>query len=282
MFSSIGARGTIGTRHSSLYGGMQGLLYGKTVSRPEGIDVSIIAAATHDGSSSSSRKGKGHRVRSRSSLALDMQTGGSPSFDSLGGPSTTGFLSQSRYRALVLDPGMQPIDVVNWQRALVLDMLAKVEVLEYYQDVTVNSVSAEFFLPAVLMAKQVGKNASKFARVPLNRRNIMIRDNLTCQYCGTKPSRGKLMGGLTLDHIVPQCRGGENSWTNLVTACGPCNTRKGHQSLKELKWKLMSVPKEPSPFDLTMQLAMLGLGPVSDIPEEWSNYLFSSGSESED
>ena len=69
------------------------------------------------------------------------------------------FVSRSRYRALVLDPGMQPIDVVNWQRALVLDMLAKVEVLEYYQDVTVNSVSAEFFLPAVLMAKKVGRNA---------------------------------------------------------------------------------------------------------------------------
>lgn len=118
------------------------------------------------------------------------------------------FVSRSRYRALVLDPGMQPIDVVNWQRALVLDMLAKVEVLEYYQDVTVNSVSAEFFLPAVLMAKKVGRNASKFSRVPLNRRNIMIRDNLTCQYCGKKPSRGKLMGGLTLDHIVPQSRNG--------------------------------------------------------------------------
>ena len=118
------------------------------------------------------------------------------------------FLSHSRYRALVLDPGMQPIDVVNWQRALVLDMLAKVEVLEYYPDVTVNSVSAEFFLPAVLMAKKVGRNASKFSRVPLNRRNIMIRDNLTCQYCGKKPSRGKVMSGLTLDHIVPQCRNG--------------------------------------------------------------------------
>jgi hypothetical protein len=80
-----------------------------------------------------------------------------------------------------------------------------------------------------------------------------------------------------------QNRGGENSWTNLVTACGPCNTRKGHQSLKELKWKLMSAPKEPSPFDLTMQLAMLGLGhgSLGDIPEEWSSYLFSSGSESD-
>ncbi len=234
------------------------------------------------------------------------------------------FVSQSRYRALVLDPGMQPIDVVNWQRALVLDMLAKVEVLEYYQGVTVNSVSAEFFLPAVLMAKKVGRNASKFSRVPLNRRNIMIRDNLTCQYCGKKPSRGKVMSGLTLDHIVPQCRNGgvralgvvalpvvsvlrppgsprppvrhsdllvvspllalQNTWTNLVTACSACNTRKADRLLSELNsMKLLSTPKEPSPFDLTMQLAMLGLGHghLSDIPEEWSNYLFLSGEDSD-
>jgi len=194
------------------------------------------------------------------------------------------FVSRSRYRALVLDPGMQPIDVVNWQRALVLDMLAKVEVLEYYQDVTVNSVSAEFFLPAVLMAKKVGRNASKFSRVPLNRRNIMIRDNLTCQYCGKKPSRGKLMGGLTLDHIVPQSRNGGNTWTNLVTACSACNTRKADRLLSELKsMKLLSTPKEPSPFDLTMQLAMLGFGhsQLDDIPEEWSNYLFTSGEDSD-
>ena len=217
-------------------------------------------------------------MRSRSSLALDMQTD-----DHRQPTSSSAFLSQSSYRALVLDPAFRPIDVVNWQRALVLDMLAKVEVLEYYQDVTVNSVSAEFFLPAVLLVKEVGKCASKFSRVPLNRRNIMIRDNLTCQYCGKTP-RGKLTGGLTLAHIVPQCKGGENSWTNLVTACGPCNTRKGHQSLKELKWKLMSQPKEPSPFDQVMQLAMLGVGygNLSDIPEEWGNYLFSSsGSESD-
>ena len=78
--------------------------------------------------------------------------------------SSSAFLSQSSYRALVLDPAFRPIDVVNWQRALVLDMLAKVEVLEYYQDVTVNSVSAEFFLPAVLLVKEVGKCASKIGR----------------------------------------------------------------------------------------------------------------------
>ena len=269
----IATRVSLCSRNPAMFGSIKGL--GKAP-QPSGrtprFNARVVINGAHDAGHNASRKGKGHRVRSRSSMALEMATD----------HAQTPFLSLGRYRALVLDPGMQPIDIVNWQRALVLDMLAKVDVLEYYQDVSVHSVSAEFFLPAVLMAKQVGKNASKFTRVPLNRRNIMIRDNLTCQYCGKKPGKGKgNIAGLTLDHVVAQSKGGENSWTNLVTACGPCNTRKGHQSLKELRWKLLSTPKEPSPFDLTMQLAMLGMSNLSDIPEEWSNYLFGSGSDTD-
>ena len=197
------------SRYSSIRGRVESFTVKTSRVRIQSATVITVAAQE--------RKAKGRRVRSRSSLAtqgmaMDMQT------DQVQTP----FLSQSRYRALVLDPGMQPIDVVNWQRALVLDMLAKVEVLEYYQGVTVNSVSAEFFLPAVLMAKQVGRNASKFSRVPLNRRNIMIRDNLTCQYCGKKPSRGKVTNGLTLDHIVPQCRGGVR-WLVGEATCRWCS-----------------------------------------------------------
>ena len=84
---------------------------------------------------------------------------------------------------------------------------------------------------------------------------------------------------ITMLMIPPQ-----NTWTNLVTACSACNTRKADRLLSELKsMKLLSTPKEPSPFDLTMQHAMLGLGHghLDEIPEEWSNYLFSSGEDSD-
>ena len=38
---------------------------------------------------------------------------------------------------------------------------------------------------------------------------------------------------LTLDHVQARVRGGDRSGGNLVTACAPCNTRKGHRRLAE-------------------------------------------------
>lgn len=181
----------------------------------------------------------------------------------------------SRYRALVLDASYRPIDVVNWQRAIVLDLLQKADVLEYY-DYTVNSVSEQFFVPAVIKAKRCGKHLGRFGRVPLNRRNIMLRDGLKCQYCGKKGG-----SNLTLDHVIPQSKGGPNTWQNLVTACGPCNTKKGDSTLRQLRWKLLSQPKEPSPWDMGIILASLGMNNLESVPEEWSTYLFSSGSDTD-
>ena len=106
----------------------------------------------------------------------------------------------SRYRALILDSSYRPIDVVNWQRAICMDLLSKADVLEYY-DATVSSVSAEFFLPAVMRARTYlsGRKVGRLGRVTLNRRNILLRDNFSCQYCGRRGS-----SGLTLDHVIPQ------------------------------------------------------------------------------
>lgn len=180
----------------------------------------------------------------------------------------------SRYRALVLDSAYRPIDVVHWQRAICMDVLQKVDVLEYY-DYTINSVKEQFFLPAVMRARWYGGNTTRLNRVPLSRRNIMIRDECMCQYCGSKSN-------LTLDHVIPQSKGGPNSWTNLVTACSPCNTKKGDKTLKQLKWKLAKQPKEPSPWELTQVLAAVGVGDVKSVPPEWASYLFQGDFSSEE
>lgn len=195
-------------------------------------------------------------------------------------PLTSGSLERSplqilsRYRALVLDSAYRPIDVVNWQRAVCLDLLDKADVLEYY-DATISSVSEEFFLPAVMRTRWYAGRLGRLNRVPLNRRNVMLRDGLTCQYCG------KAGGDLTLDHVIPQSKGGPNTWDNLVAACAPCNTKKGDSTLRQLRWKLAKKPKEPSPFELNIVLAGLGVGDVKKIPAEWSSYLFSSNSDDE-
>lgn len=47
--------------------------------------------------------------------------------------------------------------------------------------------------------------------------------------------------------LLPQSKGGRNTWENLVACCSTCNSRKGDKSLEQLGWKLNSKPTEPSP-----------------------------------
>ncbi len=87
---------------------------------------------------------------------------------------------------------------------------------------------------------------SRFGRVPpravkFNRRNIYMRDNYTCQYCGNKPVKEHL----TIDHILPKSRGGKSSWENIVLACQSCNTRKSDHLPEEIGMKLRRPPKRP-------------------------------------
>lgn len=73
-----------------------------------------------------------------------------------------------------------------------------------------------------------------------NRRNLLLRDDGTCQYCGkTMPS-----AQLSVDHVVPTSRGGaSNSWENQVIACRRCNGRKGNRLLSEAGMRLIRPPR---------------------------------------
>jgi 5-methylcytosine-specific restriction endonuclease McrA len=55
------------------------------------------------------------------------------------------------------------------------------------------------------------------------RDHIFERDHFRCVYCAEVYPADTL----TVDHVEPRARGGDNSAGNLVTACRGCNTRKG-------------------------------------------------------
>ena len=57
---------------------------------------------------------------------------------------------------------------------------------------------------------------------PVRRMAIYLRDGFTCAYCGTDLT-GSAPSGVTLDHLVPRCKGGTHDSANLVTACARCN-----------------------------------------------------------
>jgi 5-methylcytosine-specific restriction endonuclease McrA len=78
-------------------------------------------------------------------------------------------------------------------------------------------------------------------RVRFNRRNIFLRDNFACQYCGARPPRDEL----TLDHVVARARGGASTWGNVVVACVACNMKKGSRLLEQTHLNLRRTPKRP-------------------------------------
>jgi 5-methylcytosine-specific restriction endonuclease McrA len=77
--------------------------------------------------------------------------------------------------------------------------------------------------------------------VRLTRRNLMLRDEHQCQYCGRRPN----VRDLNLDHVLPRCRGGGDSWENLVVSCRQCNLRKGRRTPDEAGMRLLRLPQRP-------------------------------------
>ena len=119
---------------------------------------------------------------------------------------------------------------------------------EPHQD-WVRSVHFEIQVPRVLRLLHYDRVPKQ--RVRLNRRNIFARDSNHCQYCGKRFATSEL----SLDHIVPTCRGGDTRWENLVCACVRCNVRKGGRTPQEAGIKLIKKPVRPkrSPL-LTIKL----------------------------
>jgi 5-methylcytosine-specific restriction endonuclease McrA len=110
----------------------------------------------------------------------------------------------------------------------------------------------------------------EYRRIPhqtraLSRKNILMRDRYTCQYC----LRSSPAIELTLDHVVPRSRAGETTWENLVACCHQCNNRKGNRTPDESGMKLVRAPR---PFSLHTSRHLMRLLGKSD--DQWRKYLF--------
>ena len=112
-----------------------------------------------------------------------------------------------------------PLSVVGWQDAIRYLYTEKVDVLAWYEDWTVRSTSWSTRVPAVIMLREYQKPKRNMR---LTKRNIFLRDQYRCQYCGTPVKESEA----TLDHVHPGSLGGKNTWENLTTACKPCNWNK--------------------------------------------------------
>jgi 5-methylcytosine-specific restriction endonuclease McrA len=161
-------------------------------------------------------------------------------------------------RVLVLNQNYEPMSVCSARRAVVLLYLEKAEMVERNHEF-IHSVSMKIPLPSIVRLSNLVHIPRK--RVLLNRKNIIKRDNHKCQYCGTHD------GPVTVDHILPKDRGGQDSWENLVCACMDCNTRKRNQTPREAGMPLIRKPKKPGYIFFIQHFV--------GIPDErWKPYLF--------
>ena len=165
-------------------------------------------------------------------------------------------------RTLLLTPWMAPQKVIPWERAVVLVVLGKVDVLEQY-DEAIRSPSLELRTPAVVRLKKAGRATKQSVR--FSRINVYTRDGFRCQYCGEK----KEMRELNYDHVVPRHRGGKTAWENIVTSCYACNDRKGSRTPEEAGMTLRRKPFKPS----SLPVASVLPARRSEMPEAWLPYL---------
>ena len=111
-------------------------------------------------------------------------------------------------------------------------------VIEYYETY-VNSTHSQYKVPKVFQVKGITKKNG--LNIKPTRHNIFKRDDYTCAYCGIQFNHKDL----TLEHIIPKCQGGNNSWKNLISACSTCNNKKGARTPIQANMPLLFKPKIP-------------------------------------
>ena len=152
---------------------------------------------------------------------------------------------------LVLNQDYRALTITSVQRAIVLVLLQKAELVESESGRYVRSPTTHVPWPSIVRLKA-------FVRVPY----VMRRDRGRCQYCGSRDR-------LTIDHVFPKSRGGKDTWENLVAACVPCNNRKGDRTPEEAGYELARKPFRPS-------YVMYIRDFVGTMDDAWKPYLFLS------
>ncbi len=164
-------------------------------------------------------------------------------------------------KILVLNSTYEPLQFCAAKRAILLVLTGRAEKIES-DGFVVRSPSMAFKLPTVIRVLNRVRRVKKKS-VAFSKKNILRRDNYTCQYCGERDHP------LTVDHIIPKSRGGKTSWANIVVACKPCNLQKGSRTAVEAGMKILKKPSRP---DCNYLAFTIPSGPQSHI-DAWGKYL---------
>ena len=159
----------------------------------------------------------------------------------------------------MLNQTYEPLAICTVKKAIILIVLEKAQIIVTNNHKFIYSVKKNFPIPSVIRLNNY--ISRPFKKVILSRKNVLRRDGYKCAYCG----RSDLQ--LTIDHVIPKSKGGEDVWENMVAACLPCNNKKGDRTLSEANLILKINPYHPNHL-------MFILNNFGRINELWKPYLF--------
>jgi 5-methylcytosine-specific restriction endonuclease McrA len=182
-------------------------------------------------------------------------------------------------KCLVLNADYSVLGIVDWKKALT--WLFKygdvkhpsIEIIDFYKDDFIQGVNNKKFpIPAVIKTSKYFRLQD--CRVNFSRKNLFIRDNYSCQYCGIQED----INNLTYDHVIPKSSwkgkmGSPTCWTNIVTACVTCNRKKGNRTPQQANMPLKNLPISPKKSSRYLPITHFLVKIRSEIPSEWAIYL---------
>lgn len=160
-----------------------------------------------------------------------------------------------RFSILILNADMTPLSITTLRKGFKLVWKGRAEILEMDES-PIYTENIAYDRPNVIRLLEYVH--VPFRRVKVSKTNIYKRDKMKCVYCGSQRD-------LTLDHVTPRCKGGKNTWENLVTCCFKCNKRKGNRTVESANMQLSYVPFYPSQYYYMKYM-------TSDFDKRWEKF----------
>lgn len=183
---------------------------------------------------------------------------------------------QNNKRTLVLNADYCAMSLIPIRKALELsiknqyDPSKGLQAIDYYDEKILSCGGRYFPFPSVVRSPKYIRPKGK--KIPFSRKNVFLRDNMTCMYCGIQDITGRT---LTYDHVIPKAIWKRQNhtltptnWLNIITSCIKCNRKKGNRTPKQANMQLAIEPFEPNPHN-----HLLGFSPWMKIHESWEVYL---------
>jgi 5-methylcytosine-specific restriction endonuclease McrA len=153
-----------------------------------------------------------------------------------------------------------PLSLWPWQTAIKAVFLERVDIVASYER-CVHSPNLDMQIPSVIALRQYVKS-SEFPA--FTRFNLFLRDRFACQYCGAEKD-------LTFDHVIPRRLGGRTTWENIITACAPCNMKKGGRTPAQAHMHPHVRPIRPTSWQLHQHDKRF---PPNYLHETWRVWLY--------